>query len=125
MAEITKIVDEIKGLTVKELNELVKTIEEEFGVSASAMMMAAAPAAGGGTDAGATEKSEYDVHLVEVGANKMNVIKAVKLISGLGLKEAKDLIDGVPSVIKKSVPDAEAQDMKKKLEEAGAKVELK
>ncbi len=125
MAEVTKIIDEIKGLSVKELNELVKAIEEEFGVSASAMMMAAAPSAGGGTDAGASDKSEFDIHLTEVGASKMNVIKVVKTVSGLGLKEAKDLIDSVPSVIKKAVPDAEAQDIKKKLEEAGAKVELK
>ena len=125
MSELTKvegIIDEIEGLTVKELNELVKGIEEKFGVSAASFAVASGGAAAGG---GADAKSEYAVHLAEVGAKKMNVIKVVREISGLGLKEAKDLVDNAPKLIKDNVPDAEAQEMKKKLEEAGAKVELK
>lgn len=123
MADLSKILEEIKSLTVKDLSDLVKGLEEEFGVSAAAMMAAGggAAAAGGGADA----KSEYAVHLAEVGDKKMNVIKVVREISGLGLKEAKDLVDNAPKLIKDNVPDAEAQEMKKKLEEAGAKVELK
>ena len=109
--------------TVKELNELEKAIEEKFGVSAAAM--AAPAAAGGGTAAAAEEQTEFNVMLLEVGANKVGVIKAVREITGLGLKEAKDLVDGAPKAVKEAAPKADAEAAKKKLEEAGAKVELK
>jgi large subunit ribosomal protein L7/L12 len=107
-----------------ELNELVKAIEEKFGVSAAAM---AAPAAGGGGGgaAAAEEKTDFNVMLLEAGANKVSVIKAVREITGLGLKEAKDLVDGAPKAVKEGAPKADAEVAKKKLEEAGAKVELK
>ena len=121
--KITKFVEEIKTLTVLELNELVKAIEEEFGVSAAApVMMAggAAPAA-----AAAEEKTEFDVILVEAGSSKMGVIKLVKEITGLGLKEAKALVDEAPKTIKEGASKADAEEIKKQLEEAGAKVELK
>lgn len=124
MAEkIDKIVAAVEELTVLELNELVKAIEEKFGVSAAApvMMAGAAPAAGGGEE----EKSEFDVVLAEVGANKMAVIKAVKEITGLGLKEAKELVDNAPKPIKEGASKADAEDIQKKLEEQGAKIELK
>lgn len=123
MADIEKIVDSVKNLSVMELNDLVKQIEEEFGVSATAVM--AAPAAGGGGAAAASDKTEFTVHLKEVGAKKMDVIKAVKEILGVGLKEAKEIVDGAPKDVKENVPDAQAQEMKKKLEEAGATVEIK
>lgn len=120
--KITKIVEEVKTLTVMELSELVKAIEEEFGVSAAAPVMVAGPA----TDAPAADaKTEFDVVLVEPGASKMPVIKLVKEITGLGLKEAKELVDNAPKPIKEAVPTAEAEELKKKLEDAGAKVELK
>lgn len=120
--KITAIVEEVKALTVLELNDLVKAIEEEFGVSAAApVMVAAGPAAG----AAAEEKSEFDVVLASAGDAKMGVIKVVKEITGLGLKEAKDLVDNAPKTIKEAVAKADAEEMKKKLEEAGAKVELK
>ena len=122
MADIAKFVEEIKGLTVMELADLVKAIEEEFGVSAAAPVMVAGPAAGG---AAAEEKSEFDVVLADVGPTKMAVIKAVKEITGLGLKEAKELVDNAPKTIKEGVSKADAEDMKKKLEETGAKIELK
>ncbi|TAF99187.1 MAG: 50S ribosomal protein L7/L12 [Betaproteobacteria bacterium] len=110
-------------MSVMDLNELVKAIEEKFGVSAAAM---AAPAAGGGGAAAAVEeKTEFDVVLKEVGANKVGVIKAVREITGLGLKEAKDLVDGAPKTVKEAMPKADAEAAKKKLEEAGAKVEVK
>jgi large subunit ribosomal protein L7/L12 len=111
-------------MTVLELNELVKAIEEKFGVSAAAM---AAPAAagGGGGAAAAEEKTDFTVMLLEAGANKVSVIKAVREITGLGLKEAKDLVDGAPKAVKEAAPKADAEAAKKKLEEAGAKVELK
>lgn len=121
--KITKFVEEIKTLTVLELNELVKAIEEEFGVSAAApVMMAggAAPAA-----AAAEEKTEFDVVLAEVGAEKIKVIKAVREITGLGLAEAKAMVEGAPKTLKEAVSKDEAEELKKKLEEAGAKVELK
>jgi len=107
-----------------ELNDLVKAIEEKFGVSAAAM---AAPAAGGGGGGGAAaeEKSEFNVVLTDAGANKVSVIKAVREITGLGLKEAKDMVDGAPKAVKEGVSKADAEAAKKKLEEAGAKVELK
>ena len=123
MTDIEKIVDSVKNLSVMELNDLVKQIEEEFGVSASAVM--AAPTAAAGGAAAASEKTEFTVHLKDVGAKKMNVIKAVKEILGVGLKEAKELVDGAPKDVKENVPDAQAQEIKKKLEEAGATVEIK
>ena len=114
----------LDGMTVMELNDLVKAIEEKFGVSAAAM---AAPAAGGagGAAAAAEEQTEFTVQLVEVGANKVSVIKAVREITGLGLKEAKDLVDGAPKEVKANVPKAEAEDIAKKLKDAGAEVEVK
>ena len=113
----------LDSMTVLELNELVKAIEEKFGVSAAAM---AAPAAGGGGGAAAAEeKTEFNVVLTEAGANKVSVIKAVREITGLGLKEAKDMVDGAPKAVKEGVSKADAEAAKKKLEEAGAKVELK
>jgi len=114
----------LDSMTVLELNELVKAIEEKFGVSAAAM---AAPAAGGGGGAAAAveEKTDFNVVLLEVGPNKVSVIKAVRELTGLGLKEAKDLVDGAPKTVKEAAPKADAEAAKKKLEEAGAKVELK
>ena len=114
--KITKIIDAVKELTVLELKELIDTYCEEFGVSAVAAG-AAAPAA--------EEKTEFDVVLAEVGANKMAVIKAVKEATGLGLKEAKELVDNAPKTLKEAASKADAEEMKKKLEEAGAKIELK
>ena len=113
----------LDSMTVMELNDLVKAIEEKFGVSAAAM--AAPAAAGGAGPAAAEEKTEFNVMLLEVGANKVSVIKAVREITGLGLKEAKDLVDGAPKAVKEAAPKADAEAAKKKLEEAGAKVELK
>ena len=113
----------LDSMTVLELNELVKAIEEKFGVSAAAM--AAPAAAGGGAAAAAEEKTEFNVVLIEAGAAKVSVIKAVREITGLGLKEAKDLVDGAPKAVKEGAPKADAEAAKKKLEEAGAKVELK
>lgn len=121
--KITKIVDEVKELSVLELNELVKTLEEEFGVSAAAVT--AAPAAGGAAAAGGAEKTEFDVVLTSFGDAKMAVIKAVKDACGLGLKEAKELVEAAPKAIKESVAKAEAEELKAKLEEAGATIELK
>ncbi|MEY4285670.1 MAG: hypothetical protein RL111_2345 [Pseudomonadota bacterium] len=114
----------LDSMTVMELNDLVKAIEEKFGVSAAAM---AAPAAGGGGGAAAAaeEKTDFNVVLTDAGGNKVSVIKAVREITGLGLKEAKDLVDGAPKVVKEGMPKADAEAAKKKLEEAGAKVELK
>ena len=120
--KILKFVEDIKALTVLELNELVKAIEEEFGVSAAAPVVMAGGAA---PAAAAEEKSEFDVILVDVGASKMGVIKAVKEITGLGLKESKELVESTPKAVKEGAPKADAEEIKKKLEEAGAKVELK
>ena len=122
MADIAKFVEEIKGLTVMELADLVKAIEEEFGVSAAAPVMVAGPAAGA---AAAEEKSEFGVVLAEAGASKMGVIKAVKEITGLGLKEAKEMVDGAPKTIKEKISKADAEEIQKKLEAAGAEVEVK
>ena len=123
--KVTNLIEEVKSLTVLELSELVKALEEEFGVSAAApVAVAAAPAAGGAAPA-AEEKSEFDVVLEEAGAEKIKVIKVVREITGLGLKDAKDLVDGAPKTIKEAAPKAEADEMKKKLEEVGAKVTLK
>ena len=112
-----------KTLTVLELSELVSAVEEEFGVSAAAAVAVAAPAEGGA--AAADEKTEFDVVLAEVGANKIQVIKAVREATGLGLKEAKEIVDNAPKAVKEAVPTADAEALKAKLEEAGAKVELK
>jgi len=111
-------------MSVMDLNDLVKAIEEKFGVSAAAM---AAPSAGGGGAAAAAveEKTEFDLVLTEIGANKVSVIKAVREITGLGLKEAKDLVDGAPKTVKEAMPKADAEAAKKKIEEAGAKAEIK
>ena len=116
------IIDAIKELTVLELNDLVKACEEEFGVSAAAGVVVAAAGAGA---AAAEEKDEFDVELTEVGAEKVKVIKVVREITGLGLKEAKDLVEAAPKVVKEAAAKAEAEDLKKKLEEGGAKVTLK
>ena len=119
-----EILDAIAGMTVLELSELIKEMEEKFGVSAAAAAVAvAAPAAGGA--AAAEEQTEFTVVLAEAGANKVSVIKAVRELTGLGLKEAKDLVDGAPKPIKEGVDKAAAEEAKKKLEEAGAKVEVK
>ena len=125
MAKLTtaEIIDAIKELTVLELNDLVKACEEEFGVSAAAgVVVAAAPGAGA---AAAEEKDEFDVELTEVGPNKVKVIKVVREATGLGLKEAKDLVDGAPKILKEGAAKAEAEDIKAKLEAEGAKVTLK
>ena len=123
MADIAKIIEEIKGMTVLELNDLVKAIETEFGVSAAAMAVAA-PAAGAAAPA-AEEKTEFDVYLKSVGGNKIAVIKVVREITGLGLKEAKDLVDGAPSKVKEAVSKEAAEEMEKKFKDVGAEVELK
>jgi len=115
----------LDSMTVMELNELVKAIEEKFGVSAAAMAAPAAAGGGGGGGGAAEEKSEFNVVLTDAGANKVSVIKAVREITGLGLKEAKDLVDGAPKAVKEGASKADAEAAKKKLEEAGAKVELK
>lgn len=120
--KITAMIDEIKALSVLELSELVKAIEEEFGVSAAAPVAVAAVA---GPAAAAEEKTEFDVVLAEVGANKINVIKVVREVTGLGLKEAKEMVDGAPKTIKEAASKDDAEEIKKKLEDAGAKVELK
>ncbi len=117
-----EIIEVIKGLSVLELNDLVKACEEEFGVSAAAGVVVAAAGAGA---AAAEEKTEFDVELTEVGPNKVKVIKVVKDATGLGLKEAKDIVDGAPKVIKEAVSKAEADDIKAKLEAEGAKVTVK
>ncbi len=124
--KFNSIIESIEKLSVLELSELVKALEEKFGVSAAApaMMMAAAPAAGAGA-AAAEEKSEYTVELADSGANKINVIKVIREVTQLGLKEAKDIVDAAPKVVKENVAKADAEAWKKKLEEAGAKVNLK
>ena len=125
MADLNKIVDDLSSLTVLEAAELSKLLEEKWGVSAAApVAVAAAPGAGGG-EAAAEEKSEFDVVLAEAGSNKIAVIKEVRTITALGLKEAKDLVEGAPKPLKQGVAKAEAEEMKKALETAGAKVELK
>ena len=127
MADIQKIVDDLSSLTVLEASELTKILEEKWGVSAAAPVAVAAPAAGqaaGGGDA-AEEKSEFELHLASAGEKKINVIKEVRTITGLGLKEAKDLVEGAPSKLKDGVSKEDAEKFKKQLEEAGATVELK
>ena len=124
MADLNKIVEDLSALTVLEAAELSKLLEEKWGVSAAApIAVAAAPAAGG--DAPAEEKTEFDVELAEAGSNKIAVIKEVRTITGLGLKEAKDLVEGAPKPLKQGVKKEDAEAMKKSLEAAGAKVELK
>ena len=127
MAKLTtaEIIDAIKELTVLELNDLVKACEEEFGVSAAAGVVVAAAAGGDAGAAGGEEKSEFDVELTEVGPNKVKVIKVVREATGLGLKEAKDLVDGAPKMVKEGASKEEAEDIKSKLEAEGAKVTLK
>ncbi len=120
--KISALIEEVKGLTVLELSDLVHALEEEFGVSAAAM---AAPAAAGAAAPAAEEKTEFDVVLAEIGAEKIKVIKAVREITGLGLAEAKGLVESAPKAVKEGVSKDEAEEMKKKLEDAGAKVELK
>ncbi|HIQ31359.1 MAG TPA: 50S ribosomal protein L7/L12 [Aquifex aeolicus] len=124
---IDEIVEAIKGMSVLEVAELVKRLEEEFGVSAAAMVAAApaAGAAGAGEGGAAEEKTEFDVILKSPGGNKIQVIKAVREITGLGLKEAKELVDSAPKPVKEGIPKEEAEQIKAKLEEAGAEVELK
>ena len=122
MADIQKIMDEIKELTVLELNDLVKACEEEFGVSAAAGVVVAAAGAAAGA---AEEKSEFDVELTSFGEKKMDVIKVIRTITGLGLKESKELVEGAPKMIKEAATKEEAEDIKKKLEEVGATITLK
>jgi large subunit ribosomal protein L7/L12 len=125
MADLNKIVDDLSSLTVLEAAELSKLLEEKWGVSAAAPVAVAAAPGAGGEAAGAEEKSEFDVVLAEAGSNKIAVIKEVRTITALGLKEAKDLVEGAPKPLKQGVAKAEAEEMKKALEAAGAKVELK
>ncbi len=117
------ILEAVGAMSVMDLNDLVKAFEEKFGVSAAAV--AAGPAAGGGAAAAAEEQTEFNVILAEVGANKVGVIKAVREITGLGLKEAKDMVEGAPSVLKEAVSKEEAEELKKKLEETGATITIK
>ena len=125
MADIKAIAEELVNLTVKEVNELATVLKDEYGIEpAAAAVAVAGPAAGGAADA-AEEKTEFDVVLTEAGANKLKVVKAVKEACGLGLKDAKDLVDGAPSTIKEGVAKAEAENLKKLIEAEGAKVELK
>jgi large subunit ribosomal protein L7/L12 len=123
MADLAKLVDELSALTVMEAADLAKMLEEKWGVSAAAAVAVAGAA--GGAAAAAEEKTEFDVVLADAGANKINVIKEVRAITGLGLKEAKDLVEGAPKTVKEAAPKEEADAIKAKLEAAGAKVELK
>jgi large subunit ribosomal protein L7/L12 len=124
MADLNKIVEDLSSLSVIEAAELSKLLEEKWGVSAAAPVAVAAPAAGG-SETAAEEKSEFDLVLTEFGSNKIAVIKEVRTITGLGLKEAKDLVEGAPKPLKQGIAKAEAEEMKKSLEAAGAKAELK
>ena len=125
MADLNKIIDELSSLTVVEAAELSKQLEEKWGVSAAAAAVATAPAAGAAGAAPAEEKDEFTIMLTAAGDKKINVIKEVRAITGLGLKEAKDLVEGAPKEVKKNVAKKEAEEIKAKLEAAGAKVELK
>ncbi|MBK8215284.1 MAG: 50S ribosomal protein L7/L12 [Myxococcales bacterium] len=127
MTDITKdqVVDYLSNLPVIQIAELIKTLEDKWGVKAAPAAIAVAAGPAGAAPAAAEEKTEFNVELAEAGANKINVIKVVREITGLGLKEAKDLVEGAPKVLKEGVSKADADDMKKKLEEAGAKVALK
>jgi len=125
MADLQKIADDLSGLTVLEAAELAKMLEEKWGVSAAAPVAMMAAGAGGGEAAAAEEKTDFDVVLTAVGAQKINVIKEVRAVTSLGLKEAKDLVESAPKAIKEGVPKDEAEKIKKQLEDAGATVELK
>ena len=125
MANLEKIIDDLSNLTVLEASELTKLLEEKWGVSAAAPVVAAAPATGGAAETSAEEKTEFTVVLASSGDKKINVIKEVRTITGLGLKEAKDLVEGAPQNVKEGVNKEEAEKLKKQLEEAGATVELK
>ena len=127
MADVTQdqVVDYIKGMTVVELSELVKRLEDELGVSAAAMPVAVAGVAAGAPPEAAEEQTEFTVHLVEIGPKKINVIKVVREVTSLGLKEAKDLVESAPAAIKEEIPKDEAEAVAKKFEEVGAKVEIK
>ena len=120
-----EILDAIGSMSVLELSQLIKDMEEKFGVSAAAAVAVAAPAAGGGGAAAAEEKTEFNVMLMAAGENKVNTIKVVREVTGLGLKEAKDLVDGAPKALKEGISKADAEAIKKKVDEAGAKVEIK
>lgn len=125
--KVEKLVEEISSLTLVEASELKKALEEKFGVTAAAPVMMGGPMPGATAEAApaAEEKTEFDVELTDIGANKINVIKVIREITGLGLKDAKDLVEAAPKVVKEGASKAEAEDMKKKIEEAGAKVTLK
>ena len=123
--KITALIEEVKALTVLELSELVHALEEEFGVSAAAPVAMMAGPAAGAAEAAVEEQTEFDVVLAEIGANKIAVIKAVREVAGLGLKEAKEVVDNAPKAVKEKVSKEEAESIKAKLEEAGAKVEIK
>jgi large subunit ribosomal protein L7/L12 len=125
MADLAKLVDDLSALTVLEASELSKLLEEKWGVSAAAPVAVAAAGGGAAPAAAEEEKTEFDVILADAGANKINVIKEVRAITGLGLKEAKDLVEAAPKAVKEAVSKAEAADIKKKLEDAGAKVDVK
>ena len=125
MADVKAIAEELVNLTVKEVNELATVLKDEYGIEPAAAAVAVAGPAAGGATGGAEEKLEFDVVLVEAGANKLKVVKAVKEACGLGLKEAKDLVDGAPSTLKEGMAKAEAENLKKTIEAEGAKVELK
>jgi large subunit ribosomal protein L7/L12 len=125
MADLNAIIDQLSGLTVMEAAELVKALETKWGVSAAAAVAVAAGPAAGPAAAAAEEKTEFSVVLTDAGANKINTIKEVRAVTGLGLKEAKDLVEGAPKEVKGGIPKAEAEEIKKKLEAAGAKVEIK
>ncbi len=125
MAKVEEVMEVLKGMTLLELRDLNKAIEEEFGVTAAAPMAMMAAPAWGGAAAAEEEKDSFDLVLTDFGANKINVIKVVRELTALGLKEAKDLVEAAPKTVKEAMPKAEANDAKKKLEEAGAKVELK
>ena len=125
MADLNAIVESLSGLTIIEAADLVKKLEEKWGVSAAAVAVAAGPAAGGAAAAPAEEKTEFTVVLAKAGEKKIDVIKAIREITGLGLKEAKDLVEAAPKTVKEAVSKADAEEMKKKLTEAGATVELK
>lgn len=125
MANVKAIAEELVNLTVKEVNELATVLKDEYGIEPAAAAVAVAAPAAGGSTAAVEEKTDFDVVLVEVGATKLQVVKAVKEACGLGLKEAKDLVDAVPATLKEGVAKAEAENLKKVIEESGAKVELK
>lgn len=125
MADVKELAEQLVNLTIKEANELAKVLEEEHGIKPAAAAVAVAGPAGGGDDAAGEEQTEFDVVLKSAGAKKIAVIKEVRAITGLGLKEAKELVDGAPNTIKEAVAKEEAEDLKSKLEEAGAEVELK